>query len=173
MKGPQFTIEACPNTMQTDAICYLATEIPHLCVKSLHGIQHMIQLYFGHNRPRYKGINIAMSGSVTIFTACHSCGLRLYRHVSIIFDHATFSKYNQQTDWLVSHFISLRMGPLSDTENCWPVRHARTEHVGISNPRWWGKRSRHSRRMRIPQFSIAGKKPMDSMSSPVRSSCLC
>ena len=26
--------------------------------------------------------------------------------------------------------------------------------------RWWGKRSRHSRRMRNPQFYISGKRPM-------------
>ena len=26
--------------------------------------------------------------------------------------------------------------------------------------RWWGKRSRHSRRMRNPQFFVSGKKPM-------------
>ena len=34
------------------------------------------------------------------------------------------------------------------------VRHARAVmHVGIANPRWQGKRSRHSRRMRNPQFT--------------------
>ena len=33
-------------------------------------------------------------------------------------------------------------------------------HVGIANPRWWGKRSRHSRRMRNQQFYVAGKRPM-------------
>ena len=27
-------------------------------------------------------------------------------------------------------------------------------HVGIANPRWWGKLSRHSRRMRNPQFYL-------------------
>ena len=32
-------------------------------------------------------------------------------------------------------------------------------HVGIANPRWWGKRSRHSRRMRNPQFYVSGKSP--------------
>ena len=26
--------------------------------------------------------------------------------------------------------------------------------------RWWGKRSRHSRRMRNPQFHVSGKRPM-------------
>ena len=33
-------------------------------------------------------------------------------------------------------------------------------YVGIANPRWRGKRSRHSRRMRNPQFYVSGKKPM-------------
>ena len=33
-------------------------------------------------------------------------------------------------------------------------------HPGIANPRWRGKRSRHSRRMRNPQFYISGKRPM-------------
>ena len=33
-------------------------------------------------------------------------------------------------------------------------------HVGIANPRWRGKRSRHSRRMRNPQFYVPGKRPI-------------
>ena len=33
-------------------------------------------------------------------------------------------------------------------------------HVGIANPRWRGKRSRHSRRMHNPQFYVSGKRPM-------------
>ena len=33
-------------------------------------------------------------------------------------------------------------------------------HVGIANPRWWGKRSRHSRCMRNRQFCVSGKRPM-------------
>ena len=33
-------------------------------------------------------------------------------------------------------------------------------HVGIANPRWRGKRSRHSRRMRNPQFYVSGKRPI-------------
>ena len=37
------------------------------------------------------------------------------------------------------------------------VRHARAVmHVGISNPQWRGKRSRHSRCMRNPQFYVSG-----------------
>ena len=30
-------------------------------------------------------------------------------------------------------------------------------HVGMANPQWRGKRSRHSRRMRNPQFNVSGK----------------
>ena len=30
-------------------------------------------------------------------------------------------------------------------------------HVGIANPQWRGKRSRHSRRMHNPQFYVSGK----------------
>ena len=33
-------------------------------------------------------------------------------------------------------------------------------HVGIANPRWRGKRSRHSQRMRNPQFYISCKMSM-------------
>ena len=41
------------------------------------------------------------------------------------------------------------------------VCHARAVmHVGIANPRWRGKWSRHPRRMRNPQFYVSGKRPM-------------
>ena len=33
-------------------------------------------------------------------------------------------------------------------------------HAGIANPRLRGKRSRHSRRMRNPQFYLSGKRPI-------------
>ena len=36
-------------------------------------------------------------------------------------------------------------------------------HVGIAKLRRWGKRSRHSRRMRNPQYYISGKRPMRKM----------
>ena len=40
------------------------------------------------------------------------------------------------------------------------MHHARdVMHVGIANPRWRGKRSRHSRCMRNPQFYVSGKRP--------------
>ena len=48
------------------------------------------------------------------------------------------------------------------------VRHARTVmHVGIANPRWRGKRSRHSRRMRNPQFYFSGKTPIGTCRIPI------
>ena len=34
-------------------------------------------------------------------------------------------------------------------------------HVGIANPRWRGKRSRHFRCMPNPQFYVSGKRPMN------------
>ena len=41
------------------------------------------------------------------------------------------------------------------------VRHARAVmHVGIDNLRWRGKRSRHLRGMRNPQFCVSGKRPI-------------
>ena len=36
-------------------------------------------------------------------------------------------------------------------------------HVGIANPRWRGKRSRHSRCMRNPQLCVSGKRPIARM----------
>ena len=58
--------------------------------------------------------------------------------------------------------------PTSMETACQPSRHASRHvrdaravmHVGIVNPRWWWKRSRHSRRMRNPQFYVSGKRPM-------------
>ena len=38
-------------------------------------------------------------------------------------------------------------------------------HVGIVNPRWRGKCSRHSRRMRNLQFFVSGKRPMTPLVS--------
>ena len=36
-------------------------------------------------------------------------------------------------------------------------------HVGIANPRWQGKHSRHSRGMHNPQFHVSGKRPILGM----------
>ena len=41
------------------------------------------------------------------------------------------------------------------------VRHTRAAmHVGIANPRWLGKCSRHSQRTPSPQYYVFGKRPM-------------
>ena len=45
-------------------------------------------------------------------------------------------------------------------------------HVSIANPRWRGKRSRNSRRMRNPQYYVSGKRPMAWYNIFI-SSCLC
>ena len=43
------------------------------------------------------------------------------------------------------------------------VRHARVVmHAGIDNPRWRGKRSRRSRRMRDRQFCVYGSRPIEA-----------
>ena len=56
------------------------------------------------------------------------------------------------------------------------VRHARAVmHVGIANPRWREKHSRHSRPMRNPQFYVSVKRPMakDASKVSLRSSEWC
>ena len=50
-----------------------------------------------------------------------------------------------------------------------PPRDARAVmHAGIGNPRWRGKRSRHSQRMRNPQFDVSGKRPMADVSTAIQ-----
>ena len=44
-------------------------------------------------------------------------------------------------------------------------------HVGIANPQWWGNRSRHSRRMRNPQFCISGKRPLNGECNVITHPC--
>ena len=47
------------------------------------------------------------------------------------------------------------------------VRHARAVmYVGIANPQWRGKRSRHSQRMRRPQLYVSGKRPIERHLTP-------
>ena len=55
------------------------------------------------------------------------------------------------------------------------VRDARAVmHVRIANQQWWGKRSRHFRRMRNPQFCLSGKRPIvpHSQGEPVKTATL-
>ena len=54
------------------------------------------------------------------------------------------------------------------------VRHARAVmHVGIANPRWRGKRSRHSRCMRNPKFYVSVKRPIATFSFNVLTRSWC
>ena len=58
------------------------------------------------------------------------------------------------------HPDACHMSLLPDTQHC-RLRMRRAEmHVGIANPRWRGRHSRHSRRMRNPQFYVSGKRFM-------------
>ena len=84
--------------------------------------------------------------------------------------------YAVSTISLIAH-----MGLLPDTYTCWfrmhreyrgrfpfPRHRLKREslvsdpsmRVGIANPWWQGKRSRHSQRMRNPQFYVSDKRPM-------------
>ena len=40
-------------------------------------------------------------------------------------------------------------------------------HVGIANPRWREKRSRHSQRMRNPQFYVSDKRPIEKFNPSI------
>ena len=76
----------------------------------------------------------------------------------------------------------LQKKPLVSDLGMHHVRNARAVmHVGIANPRWRGKRSRHSRRMRNPQFYVSGKMPIldahllfaHQVRDNMRSNCYC
>ena len=54
--------------------------------------------------------------------------------------------------WLLSH----KNGFLSDSGHA----HAMM-HVGITNPRWWGRYSRHFQLMRNPQFYVSDKRTIE------------
>ena len=43
---------------------------------------------------------------------------------------------------------------------CITAREWRTCRDACRDQRWWGKRSRHLRRMRNPQYCVSGKRPM-------------
>ena len=47
------------------------------------------------------------------------------------------------------------------------MHHARSVmHIGVANTWWRGKRSRHSRRIRNPQFYVSGKRPIVWLPKP-------
>ena len=111
----------------------------------------------------------------------------MYYLVSEILIYACIFIIPQHWDYACS-WCSFPMGLLPDTENCelrmrrecrerFPrhplqrkplvsdpgMHHARAVmHVGITNPRWRGKRSRHFRRMHNPQFIVSGKRPIET-----------
>ena len=69
---------------------------------------------------------------------------------------ATDLKENRYLD--IQAYITARKWPLSDLSDDGYAR--AVMHVGIANPRWRGKRSLHSRRMRNPQFFSASDKSL-------------
>ena len=88
----------------------------------------------------------------------------LVRYVKLRFAHApgilgTFSPSP----------TSKRTASLRSRHTSRHVRHARAVMaVGIAIPCWRGKRSRHSRRMRNPQFYVSGKRSMDDYTDDYR-----
>ena len=64
--------------------------------------------------------------------------------------------------------LVLLNGPFTRYVKWRHVRHARAVmHVGVANPRWWGKRSQHSRRMRNPQIYVSDKRPIARETVPL------
>ena len=54
------------------------------------------------------------------------------------------------------------------------VRHARAVmHFGIAKRRWWGKCSRHSRRMPNPKIYVSDKRPMELLTQGLRGRLMC
>ena len=45
-------------------------------------------------------------------------------------------------------------------------------HVGIAKPQWMGKRSRHSRRMRDPQFCVLTRDPWHTKHKKIHTVCI-
>ena len=74
-----------------------------------------------------------------------NCGLRMRRECRKHFPH-----HRLQRKLLVSD-------PGMHHGTC--ITHVPWCMSGSANPRWWGKHSRHSRRMRNPQYHVSGKRP--------------
>ena len=62
--------------------------------------------------------------------------------------------------WRVAHAPGMPGTFLPHRIQTKPLVSDHSMHFGIVNPRWRGKRSRHSRRMRNPRFYVSGKRPM-------------
>ena len=85
--------------------------------------------------------------------------------------YQTLTRY---VKWRVAHAPGMpgtfSPPPTSNETASWLSRHASRHvrheravmHVGMAHPRWRGKRSRHSRRMRNLRFDVSGKRPMGS-----------
>ena len=93
--------------------------------------------------------------------------------------------YEHFTAWPLTRYVKSRVAhapgkpgtfsplPTSKETASWQSRHAprhvrdaRAVRVRIANPRWRWKRSRHSRRMRNPQFYVSGKRPVEGVCNP-------
>ena len=75
-----------------------------------------------------------------------NCGLRMRRECRECFPHHWLQRKQLVNDHGMHH------------GTC--VTHDAVMHVGIANPWWRGKGSRHYRRMRNPHFCISGKRSM-------------
>ena len=98
---------------------------------------------------------------------------------SLMYLHVVYSCVDGQY-WPLTRYVKLRFAhapgipgtfsppPTSKETTSLRPRHASRHvrdaravmHVGIVNPRWRGKRSRHPRCMRNPQFDVSGKRSM-------------
>ena len=93
--------------------------------------------------------------TIECYTECH--GL-LTRYVKLHVVHAPGMSWTFSPPPTSKALASWRSRHAS-----WHVRHAHAVmHVLIASPRWRGKRCRHSRRMRNPQFYVSVKRPMPS-----------
>ena len=103
----------------------------------------------------------------TAFLSCICC-IEIYFLPSQ--DNTSHGPLTRYAKWRVVHAsgMSGTFSELSDfkgnrqlTIPASHVLHARAVmYAGIAKPWWQGKRSRHSRRMRNPQFCVSGKTPM-------------
>ena len=76
-----------------------------------------------------------------------NCGLRMHRECRERFTRHQLQRKPRVIDPGMHHGTCISHVPWCMT-------------VGITNPRWRGKRSRHSRGMRNPQFYVSAKRPI-------------
>ena len=102
---------------------------------------HLGSAFASHKLQTHKTI-LAMG----LLPDMQNCGLRMRRECKERFPHHQLQRKPLLSDPGMHHGAC--------------VTHVM--HAGIANPRWRGKRSRHSRRMRNPPFCVSGKRPMES-----------